>query len=55
MIDGCLAAVSTANCSRCSAEGKFELVGTTCKCIDGYFLVTHLCINIIGCISAILS
>ena len=54
-MDGCLIAASSTNCSKCSAEGKFELVGSSCKCIEGYFLVTHLCTNIIGCISATIS
>ena len=33
----------------------FELDHRSCKCIDGYFIVAHLCTNVIGCTGTAIS
>lgn len=42
-------------CSICNTAGMFYLVSRTCKCVAGYFLVTHYCTNVVGCIGTAIS
>lgn len=54
-IEGCIAAISPQSCVKCNIQGLFQIVGKTCICLPGYFVVTHLCTNVVGCVGTAIS
>lgn len=52
LIDGCTKALSPVMCGKCSDIGNYTMIGYTCGCDPGYYLITHLCINVVGCVAA---
>lgn len=54
-IDGCIKALSPVICLKCSDSMHFVLNGGTCSCAANYYLVSHLCVSVFGCIGAVVS
>lgn len=51
LIDGCTKALSPVMCGQCSDVGNYSMIGYTCGCDPGYYLITHLCTNVAGCVA----